>query len=44
MFVPQNCEPMTNPHSAVLKPLSSERSWKMPTAVSMPSGTTAKQA
>ena len=39
----QNSAPMTKPHSAVLKPLSSDFSWKMPTAVSMPSGTTAKQ-
>jgi hypothetical protein len=35
---------MAKPHSAVAKPGSSERTWKMPTAVVRPAGTTAKQA
>ncbi len=42
--MPQNGEPIAKPHSAVAKPVSSDRTWKMPTAVVMPSGTTAKQA
>ena len=36
--------PMTKPHSAVSNLASSWRTWKMPTAVSVPAGTTAKQA
>ena len=42
--VPQNAEPIANPHSAVPKPGSSCRTWKIPIAVSIPCGTTAKQA
>ena len=42
--VPQNAEPIANPHSAVPKPGSSCRTWKIPMAVSIPWGTTAKQA
>ena len=42
--VPQWAEPSTNPHSAVSKAASNCRTWKIPTAVSVPAGTTAKQA
>ena len=35
---------MANPHSAVPNPVSNERSWKMPTAVSVASSVTAKHA
>ena len=41
--VPQNADPIAKPHSAVPKPGSSCRTWKMPMAVSMPWGTTPKQ-
>ena len=44
MPVPQNCEPIAKPHSAVPNDGSSERTWKMPIAVVMPIGTIAKQA
>ena len=33
---PRTADPIANPHSAVPKPGSSSRSWKMPIAVSMP--------
>jgi hypothetical protein len=41
--VPQNEEPIAKPHSAVPKPGSSCRTWKMPMAESMPCGTIPKQ-
>ena len=42
--MPQNCDPIAKPHSAVPKPGSVSRIWKMPIAVSKPCSVTAKQA
>ena len=36
MPVPQNSDPIANPHSAVVNPGSTWRIWKMPIAVSIP--------
>ncbi len=39
--VPQNADASANPHSAIRKPASSSRTWKMPAAAPRSSGTTA---